>query len=262
MGPDEREVTHSTPYPCMWCGSRADSREHAIPKWMSKRLNLKVFMGSRSSRGVRRARHSISFASYRKRIFCEPCNTHFKHLEDEAIPLLEPMAWGRRAISLDGASQELLALWAAKTGMALMAASGLTNLLPQSHRDAVRYAAKPPDDCWVGYFNWTGDPNIWVGDSQVGAVGPTPPAGGKAYTAIFSFRRAGFMLAGFINPIPDGFRIGSWPEHPFMQVWPVQPGLVHWPPPHKAANEAAIGDLVRYAPTLPANYRSTGRGIA
>jgi hypothetical protein len=182
----------------MWCGERANSREHAIPSWMSKRLGIKEQLSSRSSRGLPQARHPISFGSYRKRIFCKVCNTHFKHLEDEAIPLLEPMAWGRRAISLDGTSQALLALLAAKTGMALMAASGLTDLLPQSHRDAVRHAAKPPDDCWIGYFNWTGGPNVWVGDSQLGAVSPTPPACGQ----IFSFRRAAFMLAGFIDPYP------------------------------------------------------------
>lgn len=235
----------------MWCGERANSREHAIPGWMAKRLKIKEFMVSRGSGGVRRARHAISFASYRKRIFCKSCNTHFKHLEDKAIPLLEPMAWGQRAISLDGTSQKLLALWAAKTGMALMAASDLTDLLPPSHRDTVRYAAKPPDDCWVGYFNWTGGPNIWVGDSQLGAIGPIPPAGGQTYKAIFTFRRAGFMLAGFIDPMPDGFRIGSRREHPYMQVWPVQPGLVHWSPQDPPADASAMPHLVQYAPTLP-----------
>ena len=243
---------HLTPYPsCMWCGERANSREHAIPSWMSKRLRLRVQMRSHSSRGLIPARHAISFASYRKRIFCKSCNTHFKHLEDAAIPLVEPMAWGKTAISLDATSQALLGLWAAKTGMALLAASGLTELIPQAHRDSVRYSAKPPADCWAAYFKWRGDPNIWVGEHDLASVGPVPPTSGKAYKAIFSFRHAAFMLNGFIDGPPAGYRIGSAPDHPYLQVWPAQPALVHWSPTDEPADAAAMQHLITYAATLP-----------
>ena len=247
-------MPHSTPYPsCMWCGERANSREHAIPGWMSKRLGIKEQLISRSSRGMPQARHPISFGSYRKRIFCKACNTHYKHLEDAAIPLIEPMAWGRQAISLEGDSQSLIALWAAKTGMALLAASGLADLIPKDQRDTVRYSSQPPAESWVGYFNWTGGPNVWVGDSDLAAVSPAPPTRGQAYKAIFSFKRAAFMLIGFIDPVPVGFRIGSRADHPYSQAWPVLPGLMHWPPTGEPANAAAMPDIVRYAPTLPAN---------
>src|SRR5712691_7751467 len=42
-----------------------------------------------------RRKQTISVASHRERIFCKQCNGHFKHLEDEAIPILVWMAKGQ-----------------------------------------------------------------------------------------------------------------------------------------------------------------------
>jgi hypothetical protein len=234
----------------MWCAGRADSREHAIPKWMSKRLGINEQMFGRSSQGLPRVRHPISFASYRKRIFCKGCNTHFKHLEDEAIPLIEPMAWGRTAVSLGAEGQRLLALWAAKTGMALLAATKLTDAIPQTHRDSVRHHAQPPADSWVGYFPWTGGPNVWAAEGDMATNTPNPAFRGDTYTVIFAFRRLAFMLVGFRDPIPAGYRIGSG-TYPIHQVWPTQASLIHWPPDEPPANAGVMPDLVRFAPLDP-----------
>ena len=150
-------MPHPKPYPlCIFCGARANSREHAIPKWMSKRLGIRDYLFTRSSNLTPR-KQPISFASHRARIFCRPCNTHFKHLEDKVIPLLVPMAQGRATISLDSDSQAILALWAAKTAIALVAATpDLREFVPKAHRESVRRDGVPPVESWVGYVPWRG----------------------------------------------------------------------------------------------------------
>jgi len=156
-------VPHPTPYPrCIFCGERANSREHAIPKWMSKRLGIKTSLIG--SGNVKTPREEISFASYRAKIFCESCNAHFKDLEDAAIPLIEPMAKGWE-VTLGLSSQRTIALWAAKTTIALLAAAirEVAEVVPAHHRRAIRDLGSPPAEMWVSYFPWDGEPHIWVG---------------------------------------------------------------------------------------------------
>jgi hypothetical protein len=96
---------------CIFCGAPADSKEHVIPGWISKRLGIKTFLRQTSAGGrVVPQKRPISFASHRKRVFCAAWNTHFKHLEDAVIPLLVPMARSFQ-LALDSESQQLLALW-------------------------------------------------------------------------------------------------------------------------------------------------------
>jgi hypothetical protein len=208
-----------------------------------------------AARGIPAPRHPISFASFRRRIFCKPCNTHFKHLEDEVIPILVPLARGR-ILSFDDDTRLLLALWAAKTGMALLAAHGLGHLLPQGHRDAVRYHAEPPADSWVGYYPWAGrGPRLFSAENELPLSPPDPPHRLQTYDSIFSFGKIGFMFHGFTEPLPDGWRIGGPPggpvifvgRAPMVQFWPIWPGMLHWPPTGKHATAADVAHFARFS---------------
>jgi hypothetical protein len=54
---------------CIFCGAPADSKEHVIPGWISKRLGIKTFLTQTGCGGrVVRQKRPISFASHRKRI--------------------------------------------------------------------------------------------------------------------------------------------------------------------------------------------------
>ena len=77
---------------------------------MGKQLGIKAQMYHRRSFGVPKPRHPISFRSYRKRIFCKPCNAHFGKLEEAVAPLIVPMATGQ-TLSLEADNCALLALW-------------------------------------------------------------------------------------------------------------------------------------------------------
>lgn len=196
-----------------------------------------------------RRKQPIAFASHRARIFCTACNTHFKHLEDEVIPLLVPMANGR-VFSLGDDSQAVLALWAAKTAIALVAASpGLREFVPQSHRDSVRYSGVPPVDSWVGYVPWQGrSAQVYVADNTLASPPDHPAAGNQSWSVVFVFKKAGFKVIGFMHPLPVGYRIDSG-GFPVAQFWPRRPGLIHWPP-GDPAREDDFGKLAAFAPLM------------
>jgi hypothetical protein len=217
---------------------------------MGRQLGIKEQMYGRASGDLPQPRHPISFASHRKRIFCKPCNTHFKHLEDKVIPLIVPMATGRSIVALGPETREMLALWASKTAMALLAAHDLHDLVPQEHRDAIRYQGVPSPWSWVGYFKWAGGPNLYLAQSDLATARPYPAGMGETYTAVLSFRELAFSMVGFVDPIPPGFGISSG-HHPIIQFWPRRAAIGYWPPEGEPANAAAIEDIARFTPLVP-----------
>ena len=247
--PGPKRVPHPTPYPrCIFCGKKADSREHAIPAWMSRRLGIKAFLHTVVWENITPRKQPISFASHRARIFCAGCNHHFKHLEDAAIPLLVPMAKGR-ALVLGPESQQLLALWAAKTGVALIAATAveLRDFVPVEHRRTIREEELPPKDFWVGYLPWNGTLHVSAGDHAVVDHDVRPASQFQAYGAVFTFSKLAFKIVGFLDPLPDTYRIdGDRPS--IKQFWPQQAQSIEWPPWGPPAGNGNMSGVIAFAP--------------
>lgn len=225
---------------------------------MAKQLGIRLMMGSiRIGHGLAQRKQPVSFASHRARVFCASCNAHFKHLEDAVIPFIVPMARGR-ALALATEAQTTLALWAAKTALALRAASfqGTDEFVPQAHRDAVRYQAQPPGPMYVGYFPWRGDTAaLHMDDGTVVAV-PNPadrlPAQElplASYNVVFAFGQMGFKVTGFVQRISPFDRIGSTSPR-IAQFWPQRLGSLFWPPPGTPANSSEFDDIVDFTPIL------------
>lgn len=220
---------------CVFCGAKADSHEHVIPKWISKRLAINDQLAPEDAFlvGITRRRQPVSLASYRARIFCVGCNTHFKHLEDEVIPLLVPMAKGV-SVALNRDSQALLALWANKTAIALVTANAeLRQAIPATHRRAVRQG-HIADDTWVGFFSWTGGPVLSVGRGDIRDKAGVAE-GRESYMATFAFSKIAFSVMGLSEPIrPD--EVIDLEPFPVQQFWPTKAQLLHWPAPSSADN--------------------------
>lgn len=215
---------------CTFCAAPADSREHVVPAWISKRFGITEFLSADDAFivGGTRPKHPISFASYRARVICGPCNSHFKTLEDAVIPLLVPMGRGM-TLSLNEESQELLALWAAKTALSLMAARPEGhNLRLHTHGQAVRLG-QIPAGTWIAYMSWHGGPIIST--AYGGAVRPAlPRSESEIYGVILTFADVGFYVISFLDGVPSGADIGGAPQ-PLRQCWPVQRRYLSWPPP-------------------------------
>jgi hypothetical protein len=218
--------------PCIFCGVVDDSREHVIPAWIAKQLGIKDFLPADTafvSPNQKRRKQDVSFASYRSPCFCGSCNRHFKSLEDAVIPLLVPMARGM-TLSLDQASQQLLALWADKTAMALIGADETLrgNVLPPEHTTAVR-EGRLADQTWVAFFPWTGGPVLGTGFGQVARTKPPPVVMLRAYMAFLTFAQIGFCVMGIIDPLDQDERIDRELTSTY-QFWPLRRPLLHWPP--------------------------------
>jgi hypothetical protein len=83
---------------CLFCVAPADIKEHAIPKWVgkdagSKRERLWIGWARHVTLPARQHHQPIMFGSHRVRISAVGVNAHFKHLEDEALGLIEWMSF-------------------------------------------------------------------------------------------------------------------------------------------------------------------------
>lgn len=232
--------------PCVFCGSRADSKEHVIPAWISKRLGIRDFLSADDALvvGRERRRQRISFASHRARILCAGCNAHFKHLEDAVIPLLVPMARGR-VVSLNGSSQALLGLWAHKTAIALIAEDPeMRAAVPAHHVRSVRFENQVGAHTAVAFFAWAGGPLIAT--AQVDIVDRRwRGAERQGYLAVLTFASVGFCVMGFAQPLPPN-EVIDWKIPALRQFWPVSSRLEHWPPPR--VDNGILRVLLKSAP--------------
>lgn len=216
---------------CIFCGATANSQEHVIPRWISKRLGIRDMISMEGSiqPGSRPRRQPISFASYRAPIFCAECNAHFKHLEDAVIPILVPMARGL-VLTFGAEERALLARWCLKTAMALLSAEpGDQDKVPLDHRRALREEDRIVADTWIGIFRWQGEPVILTGDG-ITRNQKNPDLVRGTYSAMLAFRGFGFYVTAFNEPIgPDASLSGDWA--PMICIWPPRGGLTQWPPP-------------------------------
>lgn len=229
---------------CAFCGDKANSREHAIPAWISKRLGITDELSAEDAfiaGGARRRKQPISFASHRAPVMCRPCNTHFKHLEDAVIPLLEPMAKGQ-TLALGAESQDLLALWANKTAIALLAADDPA-AVPEGHGPSIRTNARVADDTWVAFFPWHGGPVLSTSMGTIGAPGPTPC---DCYGVLLSFGAVAFYVIGLYARVPDGHVLAGDPL-PLRQFSPPQYRMIEWPPA-SAADNRILPALLGFSP--------------
>jgi hypothetical protein len=222
---------------------------------MSGRLGITSFLTGTGNLDVPPRDERISFKSFRGKIFCQACNAHFKDLEDAAIPLLEHMALGW-PVGLGLRSQRTLALWAAKTSVALLAliAPEIVAVIPMDHRRSIRYDGVPPDELWIAYLRWADTANeayIWVsqgGVSDRDEGAPEDPI--HTYHVIFAFRELAFMSVGFARPLP-AVAAPRRDTKPMPRFWPPRGDILDWPPSNQpAAERSDIDELVMFNPLL------------
>lgn len=94
-------MAHPSPYPlCIFCDERANSREHAIPKWVGKRFGMSVahkFAGDQSlvtpeKRTIGAYHAMVMFAGLALKVFgvYEPVPRHRLHFDTESLKQVSP----------------------------------------------------------------------------------------------------------------------------------------------------------------------------
>ena len=102
---------------CLFCANYANSKEDTFPLWLLKVIGKNEDM-FKSIKGLPTKIQKGS-AVLRIRTVCETCNNGWmSQLEQEVIPVLRPLLFDL-SLPLSSEQQQLLAIWAMKTGVVL-----------------------------------------------------------------------------------------------------------------------------------------------
>jgi hypothetical protein len=141
-----KKVTGRT---CIFCGAKADSKEHIFPDWINQLILTTDFEGmaftiERGKLIEQRTHRACKAAHVSARIVCGDCNHGWmSNLEGAARPLLGPLMVGEQT-RLTTEQQLLAAHWAVKTAMVGEAIQYHRNSFSQEDRDIVRGQGRPP----------------------------------------------------------------------------------------------------------------------
>jgi hypothetical protein len=173
-----------------------------------------------------RRKQPISYKSYRKKLLCGDCQTHFKHLEDRTIPLFERLE-SRQTCTFSAAECATLGEWGAKTAICLIfAEEGLEDLVPADERFSLRKTGKPSTETWIGYAAWDGPATLSVND-LTSTVDPIHTAT-RGYSVVATTRRVALkVVSRYGETSHEGADIV---RGLIEQVWPVKNTPLLWPP--------------------------------
>jgi len=229
------------PTPCLFCDNNSGSREHLWPAWIHR---LKKFgpilhkIGTRPTKILEEPEQKI-------KTVCGVCNNGWmSHLESDNIPIIGSM-FNDLAIPLNIDQQTIVAAWAVKTAMVVDSAQGRDPASRFYRRDecvAMRLDRSIPDRTriWIGRFALQ---SLSAIGTHVGMFSPEIPARTPGMVVdIVVGRLAIQVMTMHVHPehadknIPDpNPKPGDW-ENQLIQIWPVDPRLVMWPPKQTFTN--------------------------
>lgn len=107
--------------PCVFCGSSPVTNEHVFPRWLNRYLpsdrRQQLEQARYGEDGFDFERPSIGL-DFRVRKVCTACNSGWMaRLEDESIPILDPLIRGLELQIVTRRQQRAIAVWATKTAM-------------------------------------------------------------------------------------------------------------------------------------------------
>jgi hypothetical protein len=259
---------------CIFCGRRADSKEHAWPAWL-----LGLIKGNKRSQIVAEMRDGLrswSDASVTVRRVCKTdCNEGWMHrLEDRAKPILSRLIAGEY-VEIGIEQQQLISLWSLKTAMVFDALDAATGYFAQEERDrlfrfqtgAPNYPFPPAIWFWLATYQGVNDITSFGALLQgVGILGNGPQIGDPAsafpvsgYTFTISAGRFVVQLLASRTPSERaGLQTYVHANSPrwgrfTRQIWPLATHLVTFPPQEVLDDVgASLNDFAQRWPSVPA----------
>ena len=229
----------------MFCGNGPVTREHVLPLWLRRAMNLRgtltVWNGTQAIRTSRTLNITV-------RAVCGPCNHGWLHdLETEFRDLMIPALHGLPVL-LDRTGQNVVARWGIKTWLLLETAMSHQRGGGIVSPDALAYIRTDEEPPW-GYQVWLGQVDaqsrqvMWLSTVPIfGRQGDEIPIG---VMAAFTLGNLLFLIYAPVQEPPFGLGI---PDNfgPFLsQVWPVAIAELRWPPP----GMLRLSDLERLWPS-------------
>jgi len=236
---------------CIFCGSRATSKEHVFSSWLIEAL----------SNGSQRTEITLSIAGetltpwaetgpergLKVRSVCRRCNNNWmSELEETVKPYLLAMLRDF-SLPLDREAQILIATWTVKLAMVLEGVRPTVKFYTDSSRRVLMEQRQPPDGTmvWLGCGAYAGR-SVALGRS-IGFSADGPVLAGAAMTMCFGHVVLQ-VLAATLKPEHKDFqgRMNvNFPNIPdpwrgrLSVVWPPQNRTVDWPPVRSAVADEA-----------------------
>lgn len=213
---------------CVFCGQRAGSREHLYPRWMSRALRRDGGAKRFSMRGTFGAWSSSEINLVTRRV-CHDCNTGWMaQLEGDTRPILEPLLLDSSERIISVPDQAVLARWAYKTGLVLLAHEGI-DPVPEWYSHFFTHR-EPTGAVFFGTY----DGERREGRRSVTAGKYTPEGGitpdvENWFMARFNVFLPVFAVVG-LTPGTVALDVGPM-RSSFYRLWPPGSSDVVWPHP-------------------------------
>jgi len=246
---------------CLFCGSEGKlSREHVAPQWIGKLFPElsdveyeRVFQAAGEPIETHR-RPGVGLDQTVKN-FCVVCNNGWMaQLEDEVKPILGPLIQDEPG-PLDALAQERIAVWAAKTILAI----GPTNLGKRAiaSLELYRWVGErqiplPGSIVWLSRY--TGTEQWPVSFHHHGMViaradQPMPPPGSPT-NGFHSILAVGSVaLCVFLADIKGGPMVEGTSSNRRVKIWPTSGDDVWWPPSEPMTSVAELREESRQSPS-------------
>lgn len=227
---------------CIFCGTRAGSREHLLPAWVLERVKPVTFAGFIGHN------KNVSFeAEWIVRTVCHGCNGGWmSNLETAVMPLI-----GRpiddKSIALDPVQRTSVAAWSVKTAMVMDSTTKAARPLfyTQEERHALMTSTAIPSrtTVWLGRFLGTAnlgavsvDVNIRIREKVGGEFWPTRVTTflvGHLVIQVVTVHihsATSYVRAEYRNrTVRIRCREGPWNEI-LVSCWPPDGRHLYWPP--------------------------------
>jgi len=222
---------------CIFCGNQALTKEDAWPLWLVKLLKNKAGR-IEATRGKQETKiWHVANPEIKVRHVCSNCNNGWmSDLETRAKPIIEQLL-GKDRLTLDAASQGILAKWSVKNSMVFEALRlSSSSFYVEVERRALKESLQLPSitSVWIAksvkfesFFSKASDLEgiITASNNIVKSYVTTMGFGSLAIQVLCSKlpNLAGKNIAVDTDMNPE------W-EHATLQIWPVRRQRVVWPP--------------------------------
>ena len=232
---------------CLFCTSRAGSKEHAWPRWLISSVGADTESPTEYWNTVTAPPHRWPGPEFTTRGVCQECNNGWMCELEGTIRATMGSLVNDISLRLDEQQQRLLARWATKTAMVIEGVKQeKNNFYSAEQRNTFRTTLIPPEETavWLGRCAQS---NLLHGEARklhVSNQRPTNPLEDGCATTFVTGRLVMQVLSVKRKPDAPGgglrlkIRAGPW-ESKLVQIWPVEKPRVNWPPPQSFSD---LGD--------------------
>ena len=240
---------------CIFCGSRAGSREHILPDWLKMLFprsadsrHMFAFMEPGDTHDAPKITQYVKpghSGSVKVRVVCEGCNNGWMAgLENRAKPVLKQLIRGE-SCRLGPEEQNILATWAAKTAMTAECKRTRPDGTTRQEREYLKQKLRPPPHwlVWLAGYDGASWKELTVfqsrGNLRMPAVGLPGPKVNYVQATTFGMGRVVFRTIG--TTFSDSAAIiAGIGDDGFIRLHPNLPSSVIWPPA-ATLNDRQIG---------------------